>query len=90
VSSVPSTSWDLWVDFHRTDGEGLTHTRLDDLERPLDLRHGTFLVVGNEEADPAVAEVVTVEPDGLVLVRVLPGAVTDHLELVEHRRPTTS
>jgi hypothetical protein len=65
--------WDLWVDYHRTDGDGLTHTRLEDLERPLDLRPGMFVIVGNEEADPAVAEVAVVEPDGLVLVRVLHG-----------------
>ena len=67
--------WDLWVDYHRTDGAGLTHTRLEDLERPLDLRPGMFVIVGNEEAAPAVAEVAVVEPDGLVLVRVLPGPV---------------
>jgi hypothetical protein len=85
-----ATQWDLWVDYHRTDGDGLTHTRVKDLERPLDLALGMFVIVGNEEADPAVAEVVAVEPDGLVLVRVLPGPVGDHLELVEHRRSTAS
>jgi hypothetical protein len=83
-----AAQWDLWVDYHRTDGEGLTHTRLKDLERPLDLRPGMFVIVGNEEADPAVAEVAVVEPNGLVLVRVLPGPVGDHLALVEHRRST--
>ena len=85
-----ATQWDLWVDYHRIDGDGLTHTRVKDLERPLDLRAGMFVIVGNEEADPAVAEVVAVEPDGLVLVRVLPGPASDHLELVEHRPSTAS
>ena len=85
-----ATQWDLWVDYHRTDGDGLTHTRVKDLERSLDLRPGMFVIVGNEEADAAVAEVVAVEPDGLVLVRVLPGPASDHLELVEHRRSTAS
>jgi len=75
-----TTQWDLWVDYQRTDGDGLTHTRVKDLERALDLRPGMFVTVGNEEADPAVAEVVAVEPDGLVLVRVLPGPVDDHVE----------
>jgi hypothetical protein len=82
--------WDLWVDYHRTDGDGLTHTRLKDLERPLDLRAGMYIVVGNEEADPGVAEVVSVESDGLVLVRVLSGSVEDHLHLVDHRYSATS
>jgi hypothetical protein len=85
-----TTQWDLWVDYQRTDGDGLTHTRAEELERALDLRPGMFLIVGNEEADPAVAEVVAVEPDGLVLVRVLPGPADENLELVEHRRSTTS
>jgi hypothetical protein len=67
-----TVQWDLWVDYHRTDGDGLTHTRVKDLERPLDLHPGMYIVVGNEEADPGVAEVVAVESDGLVLVRVLP------------------
>ena len=39
--------WDLWVDYHRTDGEGLTHSRLEDLERPLDLHLGMHIIVGN-------------------------------------------
>jgi hypothetical protein len=66
-------TWDLWVDYHRTDGEGLTHTSVKELERPLDLRPGLFVVVGNEDADPAVAQVVAIEQGGVVLVRVLPG-----------------
>ena len=81
-----SVRWDLWVDYYRTDGDGLTHTRVKDLERPRNLQRGMFVIVGNEEADAPVAEVVAVEPDGLVLVRVLPGVVEDHLELVEHPR----
>ena len=81
-----STQWDPWVDYHRTDGEGITHTSIKDLERPRTLQRGMFVMVGNEEADAAVAEVVAVESDGLVLVRVLQGAVEDHVELVEHPR----
>lgn len=88
--SAMAAQWDLWVDYHRTDGDGLTHTRADDLERPLDLRAGMHLVVGNEEADPAVAEVVAVEPDGVVLVRVLPGPVDDHVALLGHRHSAAS
>lgn len=77
-------NYDLWVDYHRTDGEGLTHTHVDHVEADIELVPGAFIVVGNEEADPAVAEVVAVEPDGLVLVRVLPGPAGDHLHLTRH------
>lgn len=41
-------------------------------------------MVGNAEADPAVAEVVAVEDDGVVLVRVLPGPVEQHQHRVTH------
>ena len=74
-------TWDLWVDYHRTDGEGLTHTNVRDAAGGVSLKPGVFLVVGNEEADPAVAEVVSVDPDGIVLVRVLPGPAEEHLHL---------
>lgn len=76
--------WDLWVDYHRTDGDGLTHTNARHAATGVTLRPGVFLVVGNEEADPAVAEVMSVDPDGLVLVRVLPGPAEEHLHLTGH------
>ncbi|HUR17811.1 MAG TPA: hypothetical protein VMZ51_02595 [Acidimicrobiales bacterium] len=41
-------------------------------------------MVGNEEADPAVAQVVAIKSNGVVLVRVLPGPAEDHLRLVRH------
>lgn len=77
----PPVNYDLRVDYHRTDGAGLTHTHVDALETEMELVPGAFVVVGNQEADPAVAEVVSVEPDGFTLVRVLPGPAEDHLHL---------
>lgn len=76
--------WDLWVDYHRTDGAGLTHTNVRHAVSGVTLRPGVFVVVGNEEADPAVAEVVSVDPDGVVLVRVLPGPAEEHLHRTGH------
>ena len=70
--------WDLWIDYHRRDGEGLTHASVKDVEGGLALSPGMFLVVGNEEADPAVAEVVSIDERGIVLVRVLPGTVEEN------------
>lgn len=80
--------WDLWVDYHRTDGEGLTHTNRRHLRPGVDLIVGSYLVVGDEDAEPAVAEVVSVDARGIVLVRVLPGPAADHLHLVRHRQST--
>lgn len=78
-------TWDLWVDYHRTDGDGLTHTNVLDAEPGVALREGDYLVVGNEEADPAVAEVVSIDARGIVLVRVLPGPAEEHLHLTGRR-----
>lgn len=55
-------------------GVGGAHTNVRDVESGVVLRVGDYVVVGNEEADPAVAEVVSVDARGIVLVRVLPGS----------------
>ena len=78
-------TWQLWIDYHRTDGEGLTHGNVRNAVPGTTLVVGEYIVVGNEEADPAVAEVVQVGPDGLVLVRTLPGSAEEHLDLVGRR-----
>lgn len=78
--------WDLWVDYHVRDEDGLTHTNRRGAKPGVVLEPGVHVVVGNEEADPAVAEVVSVDEDGIVLVRVLPGPADDHLHLVSAQR----
>jgi predicted amidohydrolase YtcJ len=75
-------SWDLWVDYQRRDGEGLTHASVKDVEPGVALEVGGFVVVGNEEADSAVAEVMSIDERGIVLLRVLPGSFDDHRHLV--------
>lgn len=82
--------WDLWVDYHRTDGNGLTHTNVRNAEPGVELKQGAHVVVGNEEADLAVAEVVAVKPTGVVLVKVLPGQAEDHLDLVRRAGVTAT
>ncbi len=79
-------SWDLWVDYHRTDERGLTHTNLRNVTAGVDLQPGQHVVVGNEEADAAVAEVIEISADGTVLVSVLPGPADQHLHLVSDRQ----
>lgn len=71
-------SWDLWIDYHRRDSNGLIHASLKDAEPGIELVPGSCLVVGNEEADLAIAEVVSLEASGVVLVRVLEGSVEDN------------
>jgi hypothetical protein len=52
-------SWELWVDYQRRDRDGLTHASVKDVSLGVALKVGGFVVVGNEEADPAVAEIVS-------------------------------
>ena len=75
-------SWDLWIDYHRRDGDGSTHGNVRNARSDLELAPGRYVIVGNEEADAAVAEVVRIEENGVVLVRVLPGSVGDNRLLV--------
>lgn len=76
------SAWDLWVDFHRVDADGLTHAHLDDASPGRQIHPGQYIVVGDEDADPAVAHVVDVNPDGVILLRVLPGHADAHRELL--------
>ena len=76
-------TWDLWVDFHIVDNDGLTHASTRDARAGVDVRPGGYLVVGNEDADPAVAQVVSVDDAGVVLLRILPGPAEAHLTLLE-------
>lgn len=74
----------LWVDYHRRDADGLTHAHVNDVESGSELVAGSVVLVGNGEGDPAVAEVVAIDDDGVVLVSVLPGPAEQHLHLVPH------
>lgn len=75
-------TWDLWVDYLRTDGDGVTHTSVRNASPGVVLRVGDHVVVGNEDADLAVARVASVDDDGVVLVAVLPGPVEAHRNLL--------
>ena len=86
--AVSIMRWDLWVDFMRTDGDGLTHASVRNVSPGISLGVGSHVVVGNEDADPAVARVVSID-DGVVLVAVLPGPVAAHESLLRDQPATT-
>lgn len=82
-------TWDLWIDYQARRADGLTPS-LARFARPgVRLEVGGFVVVGADDAEPAVAEVVQVRADGVILLRVLPGPASDHLELLS-AQPTRS
>ena len=74
--------WQLWIDYQRCDGDGLTHASAKDAEPNTILSPGTFIIVGNEDADPAVAEVVSLDDRGIILVRVAPGSLEENRHLL--------
>jgi hypothetical protein len=71
----------MWVDFARV-YNGLTYGHLDDAAAGVEIEAGRYLVVGDDDADPAVAQVVEVRADRTVLLRVLPGHAEQHAALV--------
>ncbi|HUZ43053.1 MAG TPA: hypothetical protein VMU63_01520 [Acidimicrobiales bacterium] len=74
--------WDLWVDLHRVDADGLTHASLKDATPGSRVESGRHIVVGDHDADPAVAQVVDIKASGVVLLGVLPGHANQHLDLL--------
>ncbi len=79
-----SADWEMWVDFARV-YDGLTYGDLEDTAPDTVVEPGRYLVVGDYDAEPAVAQVVEVKPDGVVLLRVLPGPAEAHRSLVGPR-----
>ena len=71
----------MWVDFARV-YSGLTYGHIDDAAPGTAIAAGRYLIVGDDDADPAVAQVVEVKDDGTVLLRVLPGHADQHATLV--------
>ena len=75
-------TWDLWIDFQAEDADGLTPALVEHTRPGVALSAGAYVLVGSEDSELAVARVVSVEPDGLVYTRVLPGPASEHLHLV--------
>jgi hypothetical protein len=82
---VEQRSWDMWVDFARVYEGCLTYGHLDDAAPGVQVEVGNYLVVGDDDADPGVAQVVEVRANGVVLLRVLPGHADMHRQLLHPR-----
>ena len=75
-----SLTWDLWIDFHGEDADGLTSALIEHARPGVKVEAGCHLLVGSDDSELAVARVVSVEPNGLVYTRVLPGPASEHLD----------
>ena len=74
--------YDLWVDFQRMQDDGRLLARARNARRGIVLTAGMYLVVGCEDARPAVARVLAVTAEGSVELQVLPGPVDLHRDLL--------
>lgn len=55
---------ELWVDDHQEYEPGVIHAHLRHARVPLDPRPGDDLIVGDDEVEPALAEVLTRDESG--------------------------
>jgi hypothetical protein len=73
TTKAPNANWDLWVDYQRHDSNGFIHADVRHLRKkcedyaPPALDVGVNLIIGNEDADSACAEVVQVLDDVIYL-----------------------
>ena len=74
--------YDLWVDYQRMQDDGRLLARTRNARPGLTITAGMYLVVGCEDARPAVARVLTVTADGSLEVQILPGPVDLHRDLL--------
>lgn len=75
--------YDLDVDFMDMTDDRRLVTRLKDATTPGFVPiAGRYVVVGTEDADPAVARILAVDAFGLIDLEILPGSVNDHRHLL--------
>lgn len=72
---------ELWVDDHQEYEPGVIHAHLRHARVPIDPRTGDYLVVGDDEIEPTLAEVLTRSESGGLRLRMLPGPASSHREL---------
>ncbi len=74
--------FDIAVDFMDMTNDGRLWVRASDARPGVEIVVGRHVVVGDEDADPKVARIVSVDADGNVELEVLPGSVESHSDLL--------
>jgi hypothetical protein len=77
--SVPH---DLAVDFMDMSDAHRLWTRRSDARPGFHAVVGGYAIVGDDDADPRVARIIDIDPDGNIGLEVLDGTVEAHLDLV--------
>ena len=74
--------YDIWVDFMTMRNDGRIWSRMSDVRTGFVPVAGQYAVVGCEDADPAVAQIVSVDIEEGIHLRVLEGSVDEHRHLL--------
>jgi hypothetical protein len=69
---VTEPAVELWVDDHQEYEPGVVHGHLRHARVAVDPRPGDYIVVGDSDAPPVLAEVLKREPDGELPLSLLP------------------
>lgn len=73
---------DLAVDFMDMTDDRCLLSRLVDARPCYEPVVGSHAVVGDDGADPKVARILSIDPDGIIELEVLPGPVDAHRDLL--------
>jgi hypothetical protein len=77
-----TTDYDIWVDFMTMRDDRRLWTRLRDVRSGFVPIAGQYAVVGCEDADPAVAQIISVDIERGIRLQVLDGRVQEHRHLL--------
>ncbi len=75
-------TYDIAVDFMDMTDDRHLWARAADARPGFEPAVGIHAVVGDDDADPRVAQIVSIDPDGNVELEVLPGTVESHQDLL--------
>jgi hypothetical protein len=76
------TSYDIAVDFMDMTNDGRLWTRMKDVRPGFAPIAGQYAVVGCDDADPAVARIISVDIESGIQLQVLDGSVEEHRHLL--------
>jgi len=75
-------TYDIAVDFMDMTDDRRLWARASDARPGFEPAVGAHVVVGDEDADPRVAQIVSMDSDGNLELEVLPGTVASHQDLL--------
>jgi len=77
-----ATDYDIAVDFMDMTSDDRLWTRMKDVRTGFVPIAGQYAIVGCEDADPAVAQIISVDIENGIVLQVLEGGVEEHRHLL--------